>query len=45
VLATVGICANNDPSEGMFPTFTDILRSGGWLDLSSATGIGQIRYV
>ena len=29
VLAIVGICANNDPSEGMFPTFTDILRSGG----------------
>jgi hypothetical protein len=35
-LATVGMRANNDPSEGMFATFTDILCSGGRLNLSSA---------
>ena len=36
--------ANNNPSEGNFATFTDVLRCGGRIDLMSAAGIGQIRY-
>ena len=36
--------ANNDPSEGNFETFIDILCSGGRINFSSASGIGQIRY-
>ena len=36
--------ANNDPSEGMFATLTDILCSGGRINLASAAGIGQARY-
>ena len=43
-MATLGMRANNDPSEGMFATFTDILCSGGRISLSSASAIGQMRY-
>jgi hypothetical protein len=43
-LATIGLRATNDPSEGMFATFTDILVNGGRIDLSSAAGLGQSRY-
>jgi hypothetical protein len=39
-----GLCANNDPSEGNFVTFNDILCSGGHINLSSASGIGWMRY-
>ena len=37
-MATLGMHANNDPSEGNFATFTDILCSGGHINLSSASG-------
>lgn len=43
-LASYGMRANNDPSEGMFATLTDILCSGGRINLASAAGIGQARY-
>ena len=43
-LATVGVRANNDPSEGGFATLTDILQCSGRISLQSAAGIGQIRY-
>ena len=36
--ASLGMHANNDPSEGNFATFTDILCSGGHINLSSASG-------
>ena len=35
---------HNDLSEGTFATFTDILCNGGRINLSSASGIGQMRY-
>ena len=35
---------HNDPSEGTFATFTDILCNGGCINLSGASGIGQMRY-
>ena len=41
--ATIGMRANNDPSEGTFATFTDILCNSGWINLGSAAGIGQSR--
>jgi hypothetical protein len=43
-LATVGVPANNDPSEGGFATLTDILQCSGRISLQSAAGIGRIRY-
>jgi hypothetical protein len=43
-MATLGMRANNDPSEGTFATFTDILCGAGRINLSSASGIGQMRY-
>jgi hypothetical protein len=42
--ATFGMRASNDPSEGMFATFTDVLCNGGRISLASAAGIGQARY-
>ena len=44
VTATLGNRANNDPSEGTFATFTDILCTSGRISLESAAGIGQSRY-
>jgi hypothetical protein len=43
-LVTKGLWATNDPSEGMFATFTDILMNCGRIDLSSAAGLGQSCY-
>ena len=43
-MATMGMRANNDPSKGMFATFTDILCSSGPINLSSASAIGQMQY-
>lgn len=42
--ASLGKRANNDPSEGNFATFTDVLCGGGCISISSAAGIGQARY-
>ena len=42
--ATLGNGANNDPCEGNFATFTDILCNSGRISLESASGIGQSRY-
>ena len=42
--STLGNRANNDPSEGKFATFTDILCNGGQISLESAAVIVQIRY-
>jgi hypothetical protein len=36
--------ANNDPSEGNFATFTDVLCNSGRISIDSAAGIGQARY-
>ena len=41
--ASLGMRANNDPSEGNVATFTDVLRYGGRINLMNAAGIGQIR--
>ena len=41
---TLGNRANNDPIEGNFATFTDILCNGGRISLESAAGIGRSRY-
>jgi hypothetical protein len=43
-MATLGMRANNDPSEGTFAPFTNILCSAGWINLSSASTIGQMCY-
>jgi hypothetical protein len=43
-MATLGMRANNDPSEGTFATLTDILCGAGWINLSSASAIGQMCY-
>jgi hypothetical protein len=42
--ASLGMRANNDPSEGNFVTFTDVLCTGGHIAPDSAAGIGQARY-
>jgi hypothetical protein len=42
--ASLGMKANNDPSEGNFATFTDVLCTGGRISIDSAAGIGQARY-
>jgi hypothetical protein len=41
-MTTLGMHANNDPSEGNFAVFTGILCSRGGINLSSASGIGQM---
>ena len=43
-METLGLRANNDPSEGSFATLTDILVCGGRISLQSAAAIGQMRY-
>jgi len=43
-MATLGMRANNNPSEGTFATFTDILCGAGRINLSSASAIGHMRY-
>ena len=43
-MATFGMQANNDPSEGTFATFTNILCNSGRINLSSASAIGQTRH-
>ena len=40
----MGKRANNNPSEGNFATFTDVLCNGGRISIDSAAGIGQSRY-
>jgi hypothetical protein len=42
--ASLGMRANNDPSEGNFATFTNVLCTGGGTSIDSAAGIGQARY-
>jgi hypothetical protein len=42
--ASMGNRANNDPSEGNFATFTDVLCNGGRISINSAAGIGQACY-
>ena len=44
VVATIGMRATNDPSEGTFATYTDILCNAGRINLQSASGVGQARY-
>jgi hypothetical protein len=44
VTVTVGMRATNDPSEGTFATFIDILCNAGQISLLSASGVGQTRY-
>jgi hypothetical protein len=39
--ASLGMRANNDPSEGNFANFTDVLCNSGRISIDSATGIGQ----
>ncbi len=39
--ASLGMRANNDPSEGNFATFTDVLCNSGRISIDSAAGIGQ----
>ena len=36
--------ANNDPSEGNFATFIDVLCTGGCISIGSAAGIGHACY-
>ena len=40
----LGMRANNDPSEGIFATFTDVLCNSGQILIDSASAIGQARY-
>jgi hypothetical protein len=42
--ASMGNRENNDPSEGNFETFTDVLCNGARISIDSAAGIGQARY-
>jgi hypothetical protein len=42
--ASLGMRANNDPPEGNFATFTDVLCNSGRISIDSAAGIGQARY-
>ncbi len=41
---SLGMRANNDPSEGNFATFTEVLCNSGQISIDSAAGIGQARY-
>ncbi len=42
--ASLGMRANNDPLEGNFATFTNMLCNSGRISIDSAAGIGQARY-
>ena len=42
--ASLGMRANNNPSEGNFATFTDVLCNSGRISIDSAAGIGRARY-
>jgi hypothetical protein len=42
--ASLGMRANNDPSEGNFATFTNVFCNFGWISIDSAAGIRQARY-
>ncbi len=42
--ASLGMRANNNPSEGNFATFTDVLCTGGCISIDSVAGIGRARY-
>lgn len=42
--ASLGKRANNDPSEGTFPTFTDVLCNSNCISIDSPAGIGQARF-
>jgi hypothetical protein len=42
--ASLGMRANNDPLEGNFATFTDVLYNSRRTSIDSAAGIGQDRY-
>jgi hypothetical protein len=42
--ASLGMRANNDPSEGNFAIFTDVLCNSERILINSATGIGRARY-
>ena len=42
--ASIGMRATNDPSESEFATFTEVLATGGRIDLDLAAGIGQAHY-
>lgn len=42
--ASLGMRANNDPSEGVHATFTDQLIQGGRVGIDAAAGLGQSRY-
>ncbi len=40
----IGMRATNDPSKSEFATFTEVLATGGRIDLDLAAGIGQACY-
>jgi hypothetical protein len=42
--ASLEMRANNDPLEGNFATFTNVLCTGGCMAIDSAAGIGQAPY-
>jgi hypothetical protein len=42
--SSMGKRANNNPLEGHFATFTDVLCNGGHISIDSAARIGQARY-
>ncbi len=42
--APLGMRANNDPLEGNFATFTDVLCNSGRISIDSSAGIGQAQY-
>jgi hypothetical protein len=42
--ASLGMRANNDPLEGNFATFTNVLCNSRRISIDSATGIGQAQY-
>jgi hypothetical protein len=42
--ASLGMRANNDPSEGNFATFTNVLCNSGRISIDSAAGIGQAQH-
>ncbi len=41
---SLGMRANNDPSEGNFTTFTNVLCNSGQISIDSAAGIGRAQY-
>lgn len=42
--APLGMRAKNDPSEGNFATFNNVLCNSGRISIDRAAGIGQARY-